>query len=66
MYNIARPETNEYTIGDPPCRGLAPCADAAHQFCTIIVFPDRYARYLYNIYIYIYTYIYALCIYIYI
>ena len=43
-----------YTIGDPPCKGLAPCTDDDHQFCTIIVFRARYVIYLYNIYIHIY------------
>ena len=42
IYNVASPENNEYKIGDPPCGGLAPCTDADHQFCTIIVFRARY------------------------
>ena len=50
IYNIASPENNEYKIGDPPCRGLAPCTDAVHQFCTILVFKARYVICLYNIY----------------
>ena len=29
-------ENNEYKVGDPPCRP-PPCAEADHQFCTIIV-----------------------------
>ena len=37
MYNIASPENNECTIGDPPCRGLAPCTDADHQLSTIML-----------------------------
>ena len=43
-YNIASPENNEYNICDPPCRVLAPCTDADHQFCTIIVSRARYAN----------------------
>ena len=71
-YNIAGPENNEYKIGDPPCRGLAPCAEADHQFCTIIAFRARYVvylcKYIYEyIYIYIYIYIYVhIYVYIYI
>ena len=47
IYNITSPESNEYKIGDPPCRGLAPCTDADHHFCTIIVFRARYVIYFY-------------------
>ena len=66
LYNIVSPENNEYKIGDPPCRGLARCTDADHQFGTIIVFRARYVIYSYNIYIHIYIYIHNIYIYIYI
>ena len=54
---MSSPENNEYKIGDPPCKGLAPCTALITNF-VLSLFSGLDMLYVYIIYIYICIYIY--------
>ena len=54
IYNIPSSENNEYKIGDPPCKGLAPARTLITSFVPSL-FSGLDMLYVYIICIYIHT-----------